>query len=73
MTGRDLIIYILKNNLEDEPVIKDGKFIGFLTVKEAAGKADVGPATVNAWITQGVLDYADVHGGIYIPATAIIT
>ena len=28
MTGRDLIIYILTNNLENEFVFKDGKFIG---------------------------------------------
>ena len=36
MTGRDLIIYILENNLENEPVYKDGRLLGFLTVTEAA-------------------------------------
>jgi hypothetical protein len=44
MTGRDLIVYILQNNLENEPVFKDGKFIGFMTEGEAAEKFDVGVA-----------------------------
>lgn len=35
MTGRDLILYILMNNLEDEPVFEEGKFIGFVTDVEA--------------------------------------
>ena len=48
MTGRDLIIYILENELEDEPVFKDGKFIGFLTIEEVAIRMNVGTATVKA-------------------------
>ena len=35
MTGRELILYILSNGLENEPVFKDGKFIGFMTEEEA--------------------------------------
>ena len=34
MTGRDLIVYILSNNLENEEVFKDGKFIGFIPAQE---------------------------------------
>ena len=45
VTGRDLILYILSNNLEDEEVFKDGKLIGFLTAWEAAEKMNVGIAT----------------------------
>lgn len=56
MTGKDLIIYILKNNLEDEPVFKDGAILGFLTVGEAAAKMNVGVATVYTLISQGRLD-----------------
>ena len=67
MTGRDLIIYILKNNLEDEHVFKDGKFVGFVTVSEAATKLNVGDATIYAWITQGVLNCIVIGGMIYIP------
>ncbi len=68
MTGRDLIIYILANKLEDEFVFKDGKFIGFITVDEAAIKSGVGDATIYAWITQGLLNCVVVGGTIYIPA-----
>ena len=68
MTGRDLIIYILENNLEDEFVFKDGKFIGFVTVSEAAAKTNVGDATIYAWITQGWLNCVVIGGTIYIPA-----
>ena len=36
MTGRELIVYILQNHLEDEPIVNDGKILGLLTVEEAA-------------------------------------
>lgn len=68
MTGKDLIIYILENNLENESVFKDGKFIGFMTIGEAAAKMNVGPATVCAWINQGWLNCAVVGGIVFIPA-----
>ena len=55
MTGRDLIIYILSNNLLDEPVVKDNKIIGFYTVEEAAVITHCGTATVRAWIEMGKL------------------
>lgn len=60
MTGRDLIIYILKNNLEDEPIFKDGSFIGFMTMDEAAMKYNVGVATIYAWMILGHLDYVRI-------------
>lgn len=68
MTGRELILYILANNLENEPVFKNGKFIGFVTVAEVAQKTEVGFATVHTWIHQGRLPSAAVTEGIYIPA-----
>lgn len=68
MTGRDLIIYILANKLEDELVFRDGRFVGFITVDEAAAKMNVGTATIYAWITQGWLDCVVMGGTIYIPA-----
>lgn len=68
MTGRDLIIYILENGLENEPVFKNGKFIGFVTADEVALKTNVGLATVHAWIHQDRLDSVVVKDGIYIPA-----
>lgn len=68
MTGRDLILYILANGLEDEPVFKDGKFIGFVTLSDVAKKNNVGLATVATWMHQGKLNSVTVEEGIYIPA-----
>ena len=63
MTGRELIIYILQNGLEDEQVIKDGKFIGFISIYEAAAKMNVGIETIKVWIRQGRLEYClDLNG-----------
>jgi excisionase family DNA binding protein len=56
MDGRDLILYILSNHLEDKPVFEDGTFLGFMTIGEAAAKMDVGTATVYTMIAQGRLD-----------------
>lgn len=68
MTGRDLILYILSNNLEDEPVFKDGKIIGFITAGQAAHQMGVGVATIYAWIHQGRLDGMIFSDTVYIPA-----
>ena len=46
MTGKDLIIYILQNNLEDEVVLKEGFFVGFMDQNEAAVKFNVGVWTI---------------------------
>jgi excisionase family DNA binding protein len=68
MTGRELIIYILSNNLEDEPIFEDGRFIGFMSLDEAAEKFDVGVATILAWIALGKLDHLMIGAKMYIPA-----
>lgn len=68
MTGRDLILYILENGLEDEPVFKNGQFIGFVTASDVAKKNEVGVATVYAWMHQQRLESLVVNEGIYIPA-----
>ena len=70
MTGRDLIIYILENNLEDEPVFKDGRVSGYMTVAEAAAKFNVGQATIYAWIVKGWIECIDIGSVVYIPANA---
>lgn len=68
MTGRELILYILENGLEDEPVFKDGKFIGFITAGEAAVKLNVGVPTVYVLVSQRKLDGVFINGAMYIPA-----
>lgn len=72
MTGRDLIIYILQNNLEDEPIFKDEKFIGFMSVEEAAKKFDVGAATIHMWYNMGYLNGMKLYGELYVLKNAEI-
>lgn len=71
MTGRELILYILSNNLEDEEVFKDGKFIGFLSVGEAAEKLNVGLATIYVLVSQKKLEGVIFGDTLLIPANAI--
>ena len=70
MTGRELIIYILANGLEDEPIYEDGKILGFITATEAAEKFNVGLATIKVWINEGTLDGIRIGEELYIPANA---
>lgn len=56
MTGKDLIIYILQNNLENEEVIKDHKVVGLISVEEAAAKFNVGYYTILTWYAKGMLN-----------------
>lgn len=71
MTGRELILYILSNGLEDEEVFKDGKFIGFLTAGEAAEKMNVGIATIYVLVSQKKLDGVLIGDALFVPANAI--
>lgn len=66
VTGRDLIIYILKHGLEDDPVFENGRFVGFLTEGETAVKLDVGVATVRTLVDRGIIEPINVNQGTYI-------
>ncbi len=70
MTGRDLIIYILENGLEDKPVFEDGRLLGFMTAMETAVKFDVGLATVYIWASMDVLPSVRIGEDLYIYANA---
>lgn len=70
MTGRDLIIYIMKNNLEDEQVFQNGSFIGFITMDEAATTLNVGVGTVYAWMVMGQLDYVRIGEEYLVSASS---
>ena len=67
MTGRELIIYILENNLEDDVIFEDGKPRGFLTVTEMAAKMNVGRTTIRLYIERGWLKAVRVGDSYYIP------
>lgn len=68
MTGRDLIVYILENGLENEPVFKDGKLIGFVTAGEAAEKMNVGIETIFVLLKLQRLKGISIGNVVYIPA-----
>lgn len=69
MTGKELIVYILQNDLEDKPAFNNGKFVGFLTAEEAAAKLYVGPSTINAYVERGTIPGYELKAGLYIPVT----
>lgn len=68
MTGRDLILYILSNGLENEPVFDNGNFIGFKTAADFAIVAGVGVETVRAWHAMNMIPGVTIGGILYIPA-----
>lgn len=70
MTGRELIMYILENNLENEEVFKNGRFIGFIDEKEAAKKFDVGTSTIRMWVKMDMLHGIQIGNAYYIPGNA---
>lgn len=65
MTGRELIIYILQNSLEDNIVIKDGYFVTLMDEAEAAAKFKVGEATIKAWYDCGMLKGTKIGNSIF--------
>lgn len=74
MTGRELIMYILENHLEDEPVFQNGTFIGYVTDVKFAEMLGVGVATVRAWIMMGRIKDAIMIGDtMFIPTICINT
>lgn len=66
MTGKDLILYILENDLENEPVFKNGVFIGFMSDEDAAAKFNVGVETIHVWLYLGILKGATVNHKTFI-------
>ena len=65
MTGKELIIYILRNNLENEVVLSDTSFLGLMTEEEVAVEFEVGPETVKAWYELGMLDGIKICDSIF--------
>ena len=66
MTGKDLILYILENDLENEVVLKDDTFIGFMRAEEAAVKFGVGINTIKAWFSLGKLKGIRIGDSIFL-------
>lgn len=71
MTGRDLIIYILENGLEDKEVLDGGKILGFETLYGLAEKKDVGVETIFALCKMHDVPTVLINNRVCIPAFAI--
>lgn len=65
MTGKELIIYILQNNLENTVVLEDGFFVGFMTEEETAVKFGVGVGTVRAWYDCKMVKGTKIGDSLY--------
>lgn len=70
MTGRELIIYILENNLENELVFNNDRILGFITVPEAAVSFGVGTHTIETWVKLDIIPSIKIGNTIFIPTTA---
>ena len=74
MTGRELIMYILENHLEDEPVFQNGTFVGYVSDVKFAEILGVGVATVRAWIMMGrIKDAIMIGDAMFVPTIYINT
>ena len=65
MTGRDIIIYILENHLEDKNIY-ELIASNLLTFDMAAEKFNVGISTVKTWVQLGMLPCFKIGGVGYI-------
>ena len=70
MTGKELILYILQNNLENTIVLQDGFFVGFMTEEEAAVKFGVGIGTIRGWYYTNMLKGTQIGDSLYFPKDA---
>ena len=70
MTGRELIIHILQNNLEDKQLFENGELLGFMTDVEAAMKFGVGLQTVRLWYGLNQIDGVMFGSQLYVPVNA---
>lgn len=70
ITGRDLMVYILQNHLEDEEIFKDGtifpKAFGFVDVEEAAAATGTGVWSIKALIALGLTYGVTINDQDYI-------
>lgn len=68
MTGRELVIHILSNGLEDADISEL-----FIAEEEAAVKLNVGIATVKTWASLGLIHCIVIDGKTYILPTKVLS
>lgn len=68
MLGRDLIIYIMQNHLEDEEVLKDGRVMGLVSDMELAVRFHTGVESIHMLMTMVHTPSVKIDNTIYYPA-----
>lgn len=68
MTGRDLIIYILENGLEDTPIFEYDSLIGFMPIEKAAAECGTGIETMEVMYLREMMSGFKIGDQIYILA-----
>ena len=64
LTGKDIIMFILKYDLINEKIFEDDVFIHSSKVAECFG---VGNATIKVMYDMGTLHGFDINGELYFP------
>lgn len=65
MTGKDLIMYVLRCNLENEQILKVGESLKLITTDEVAAETKVGPATIRVWHERGDIPGIKIDNSLY--------
>ena len=71
MLGRELIVFILENGLENVDIFDAKFFKAFPTVGDVAVEFNVGTATVEAWIQTERLNAIEFDGVVYISPVSV--
>ena len=67
MTCKDLVIYIVNNDLLDKPVFDGETFVGFITESDATEELKVGLASLNVLIDIYDIECINVGDTRFIP------
>ena len=72
MTGRELMMFILENNLENENIFSENILSSIcMSASEAAIKFDTGISTINTWIKTGMIPSLTIDGITYVYKNAV--
>lgn len=72
MTGKDLVLYIIKNNLLDANLDVQLRNV-FFTVEEAAVKMGISVASLQDMLKLGLIDYLVFDEVIYLHKDVLLT
>ena len=73
MTGKDLVLFILKNDLLDVEIDGTDTNSLFLTIEDAAVKLGVSTTSLQDMIKIGVVDYIEFNNEIYLYKNVSLT